>query len=234
MIRLFTIPGTHSSVKLGFPTYIHAGRLLADIRSDDVVVRWGNSDPVSARAAEEGCINNGLVIASNCDKRAALISMAEVVDTPRLYESFVPVNVKAVVRNYAHQRGEGFQIIDGRYTIPSGQYATKYINGKEFRSWFFKGKRSLSAMRVRRSGDDATCRSEWGYGFDVNFAPPEDAIQEAANAIGLHFGAADIIQGESDGRWYFLELNSAPALDHSKVINFFRSNIEEYYASRSH
>jgi hypothetical protein len=43
----------------------------------------------------------------------------------------------------------------------------------------------------------------------------------AAKKIGLEFGAADVLFHK--GKWYFLELNSAPSVDHRVVREFYQA-----------
>jgi hypothetical protein len=233
MIRLLTYDGEKSSaVKLGFPV---AGDLSGYVEDyfRDVIVRWGQSRTLynhyGMRAEFNKVLNKREAIRSNCLKHKSTLLLSRVVRTPHLYTTEIPWGVTAVVRPFEHIAGSGFQVEKGPFEIPSGFYATEMIklndyNDMEVRVWF-SGRHTLIGKRARSADrSEFPCRSEWGYEFKHVFDPElgPDTIR-ASKAIGLDCGAADIIC--RGGERFFLELNSAPSIDHWRIEDFFKSYI---------
>lgn len=234
-IRLLTYDGAKSSaVKLGFPVDKELPGYAEDYRRD-VIVRWGNSKPAESRdgATREypHVINPRKAICLNCEKQRSVDALSRIVRTPILYGERVPTGRAAVVRPYEHIAGDGFNIVQGPYDVPYGFYATELIKTDlEVRVWFCGG-HTLVAKRAKRTDQsDHPCRSEWGYEFNYNgvtgvrhrFDPelgPDTLL--AAAKIGLDSGAADVLCRGDDR--FFLELNSAPAIDHWRISEFYQT-----------
>ena len=214
-----------SARKLGYPVTMHHGELEEE--STLKVIRWGNGYGREFRKT----LNKGSCIALNVDKPAALEKMAEVVQTPAVFTGRVPRGLKVVIRPMTHSMGEDFRVVTGPTTVPSGYYAKEWIEStKEYRCWFANG-RTLAAKRVPMpdSTEEANpCRSKWGYSFiDSDGAPKlRTETLAAARAMGLDFGASDVIWSQDDEKYFFLEMNTAPSLDHDKVLSFFQTNLK--------
>jgi len=142
---------------------------------------------------------------------------------------------KWVVRPNNHAEGSDFELLDAPFTVASGKHATKFIEDtREYRVWFIRDK-YLVAKRVPRSSEGQTqadpCRSKWGYAFCEGVFE----MDKARMAIPLDFGAADVLwkdtEGVVPGQWYFLEFNSAPSLDHDKVLNHFQTRLQAILAT---
>lgn len=239
MLRVLTTQGnTQSAHKLGYPLYTDSSQILSDMRNSDVMIRWGHSGGQDYSMV----LNNAESIAENCNKLVSKQTLAGAVQTPAIYTSRIPRGVKAVMRPLEHSQGSDFELVDGPYTIPGGHYASKFISTpKEFRVWF-SGRYMLAGKRdpITAQGQAITdpCRSKWGYLFQESVFPVLGAkTQLARQALGLDFGAADVLWSEEDRTYYFLELNTAPSLDHRKVLDFFKLYIPrtaaEKYASTS-
>lgn len=225
---LTTAGNTVSAVKLGLPTYAHGDDIKAD--DWDAVLRWGNS----AEAEGELQINPSDKVLRVCDKLEALLDLSEVVTVPPVYERMVPVGHKAVIRTMEHTQGVGFQVVDGPYRIPRGSYGTELIvTPKEFRVWYaFGAMRAAQRVALNPETDHKLCRSKWGYRYLAGV--PTVMGQEAAKAfkrMGLETGAADILWHEAERKYYFLELNTAPAIDTESLETFFRTNVRRGLAA---
>ena len=109
------------------------------------------------------------------------------------------------------------------------QLFTQGITGhrKEWRVHVFQGRCILTQLKMRRSGfrDDGRYTSlvrntQTGWVYSVNFDQTDHnqigrvrgAAVQAIAALGLDFGAVDIIQKDSDNSVYVLEVNTAPGL----------------------
>lgn len=196
------------------------------------VIRWGATDSCDSDVVT---VNSNHSIKMNCNKMQSSLMMATEVRTPMIYRKNIPDGLKVVVRPITHESmGEDFELVEWSAgdSIEGGHYATEFIETPyEYRIWKF-GDEFLAAKRVKTreqaEGEaDEDCRSEWGY----SFMRPTDTMKRqttrAFKAVGLYFGAADVLWHEEDYCYYFLELNSAPSLDHPKVLAFFKANFEK-------
>ena len=221
-----------SACRLGFPTKTQYGDYA--YKSDgDIVIRWGNSVSVFERGGKEvefqQVINPSKAIKLNCQKHKATKAMALVVNVPTLYEKSVPKDVLAVIRPIEHSAGVGFSVQKGPLQIQKGTYGTRYLKtDAEYRVWFC-GNRTMCGRRVKMKINETQefpCRSNWGYEFSDGIAPElHYQTLMVANKIGLETGAADVLFYKR--KYYFLELNSAPSVDHRIVREFFQKALNE-------
>lgn len=235
-LYMYCYDGSDSSAKkLGFPYGGHPPGYLEEHRNE-VIVRWGNSRQIGSRIGLEDypfVLNPRTSIYHNCDKLAATSKLAEVVGTPRLYRHRIPPGVTAVVRPIEHEQGVGFTIVKGPYDIPSGHYATEFIKtDMECRVWFCGTKAMVGKREKSLDHSEHPCRSGWGYEFRTSGRTGRAIVFDpimigetlrAAKKIGLDCGAADVLY--KTGECFFLELNSAPAIDHWRITSFFQTNL---------
>lgn len=72
----------------------------------------------------------------------------------------------------------------------------------------------------------------WVFGLVRDEGGANLAAREAIKAIGalgLDFGAVDVIIGRDDGKAYVLEVNTAPGLEAPATVEFYRDNIISRY-----
>lgn len=226
MVRILTIDNElESAESLGFPTTLDLGP-----ETDDLVIRWGNSTLYGDREFSR-VVNPAKAIKLNVHKLDALRKLSSVVDTPRAFVTKVPNNVTALVRSIDH--GDDFNVVKGPYQVPQGRYATTWIKTDvEYRVWFAWDKTTV-AKRVPIRGDEEQaaqvndefpCRREWGYKF-LDTVPQKlhNDVLRASRAIGLSLGAADVLV--KGNRFIFVELNSAPSIDHPRLREFYQRHI---------
>lgn len=234
-IRVHTIGSEEESARrLRFPTFTRVDDYTNNLKNN-LVIRLGNSillydeDKPNCKLKEfDYVINPAAAISFNCQKNLSLERLSTVVNTPKIFKRTVPEGQLAVVRPTAHSGGKGFEVLKGSLTLPYGYYATEFLKTEtEFRVWFC-GNATMIAQRVtqnpERMAQKYKCRSLWPYSFHNQV--PKDLHQQtltAAKAIGLECGAADILYHE--GKYIFLELNSAPTIDLNRIESFYRSNI---------
>lgn len=231
-IKVFTIDSElESAKKLGFETSTYPYRV--EDYDNYIVIRWGFGQEIYNRENKlsdfKRVINPQRSIQLNCRKNVALRVMSRVVNTPRMFVRRVPRGLY-VYRPTHHTSGQCFAVNTGPFRIRRGFYATEFIRTEtEFRVWFC-GNATLCAKRVTQSKEKLNqkykCRSLWAYRFWKK-TPKRLAKQviKAAKEIGLDFGCADILYKK--GKYYFVEMNTAPSLDHRILINFYRTNLKK-------
>lgn len=218
-----------SAVKLGLPVVMEA----SEIPTDSDVIRWGTASEPDKRGWRT-VLNKRQTLELSINKVAALEALSAVVKIPKLYHQgdHMPAGSRYVMRPATHAEGSDFQVVGGGPC--TADHATKLIEGcKEYRVWFVRGN-YLVAKRIPRPSEGQTagdlCRSKWGYSFAA-MCFPKLAVEmgKARQAIPLDFGAVDVLWKDgSDGEpgtYYFLEFNSAPSLDHDRVLEFFKREL---------
>ena len=119
--------------------------------------------------------------------------------------------------------GEGIVIAETINELVDAPLYTKWVRiGQEYRVHVFRGE-VLDVQRKARKHDVPDEGVNWkvrnlagGFIFaraDVN--PPEDVLKQAVDAVealGLDFGAVDIITGKNNNNAYVLEVNTACGL----------------------
>ncbi len=216
-----------SAVRLGLPVVME----LRDPVGYNNIINWGRSDgPDSVNV-----INKGSVISRTVDKASFIHEMLNAgVSAPAIRDEAEAIqDRKWVVRPNNHEEGSDFRLhdveLEGAIRIPAGHHATLFIEGaREYRIWF-AGNTFLTAKRIPRPSEgetDETCRSKWGYSFrSQNFPGSIVEIRKALAVIPIQFGAFDLLWATEERKWYILEVNSAPSLDHERVRSFMCSGI---------
>lgn len=105
----------------------------------------------------------------------------------------------------------------------ASDYFVQYVAKKaEYRVWAYR-RRPLAVYEKVLKYPERYTRIGWNWqqGFAFNFVPeaPETLKQlgaSAVNALGLDFGAVDIIQGMDD-QLYALEVNTAPGVSEART-----------------
>lgn len=124
-------------------------------------------------------------------------------------------------RRFHHTRGSDI-VVNGH----SGDFFTELINKRrEFRVWAFRrtciGVYEKVLTYPRKLGRRGRSREVWnwrnGYAYEFRRAADmPEALKtigrDAVDALGLDFGAADIIEG-TNGTYYVLEVNTAPGVE---------------------
>ena len=238
MIHVLTVESErNSALRLGYgeDNLLTENGYTSDF-DDGLVIRWGNSYQAKYKDGErmhrveyKRVINPRSAIKLNCNKPAALNKLSGVVNTPKIWfpGEKVPANETVVYRADRHAGGSGFNVQKGPITVAEEHYATAWIpSTTEFRVWFC-GNSTMCGVRWKRSQctDKYPCRSLWGYDFK-NKVPValHTATLKAAAAIGLECGAADILYFE--GKYFFLELNSAVTIDKLVIEEFYRDRLK--------
>lgn len=228
-LKVLAIPATMESARrLGYQTYDSATDLADSCSSDIKVLRWGSSY-VCDRINGYDVGNPAEVIRFNVNKLESLQRLGEVVKAPRVFRRNVPVGVRAVVRPMEHARGQDFQIVRGPYRLEEGFYGAEYLETPhEYRVWFAYD-RYMAAYRtaLRNRGQSGPNRAEFGYEFTGCGPSLTGIVRTAAQELGFKTGAADVLCLDNVRDYAILEINSAPALDQPRVLQFFKDAILE-------
>jgi len=245
-IEILTISSERdSAAKLGWTTHSYFPRDALNRIKKTVFVRWGNSEQIYkdeellTLVSLPREINSVKSIRLNCTKPKALKQLSRIVCTPKVFlpEEDIPANVRVVLRPVEHSGGCGFRIVTGPYKISDYMYGTEFLfPTTEYRVWF-AGNMTIRAKRVpvskSQKEEEYPCRSNWGYSFEGGTTTPRSlhiATLKAAKCIGLEVGAADVLRYHN--HYYFLELNSAPTIDHRFIRRFFQRGIERLVATK--
>jgi len=137
-------------------------------------------------------------------------------------------------RHVAGQQGSGIEIVTAdSYHIPDCPLYTKAIHkAHEYRVHVAGGQVIDFSKKKRRAGSDSSgliknSSNGWVFCRDDVYLP--DPVKEQAlkamQAVGLDFGALDVVYKERDDKAYVLEINTAPGIEGTtlqKYIEYFR------------
>ena len=223
-----------SAKKLGYTDTLDFLSGNVEKYNTQLIVRWGNgmeyNNQFGSPVEFQNVITKCKSIELNCNKPKALKKLSEVVLTPRLWTKAVPKRKLAVFRPTAHAAGKDFQVKKGPFQVDSYHYATEFVRSdKEIRVWYCNGK-TMCARRVtknqKRLDEKFKCRSLWSYNiWKKTPIRLHKQVLKAAKHLGFEYGAFDIIIGKNN-KYYFLENNTAPSLDHSRIIKFYQRGLK--------
>lgn len=209
---------------------------------EHVVINWGNSDP-PAKVLECTVINDPTAVRKAVNKLNAFQAFSDFgVMAPaftrdmRTARSWVSAGHKVVARhNLAGSGGDGIQILSSVEDFPcEAPLYVLYIPKKsEWRFHIFHDE-VFDFQRKMRRRDIPDDKVNWQirnhangfiFGRDqgddpVAWGQLKQVAQRAVKALGLDFGAVDIIYNEKQKRAYALEVNTAPGLEGATVDSY--------------
>lgn len=197
-------------------------------RANKTVINYGSS-----RLPEEvlkcRVINSPEAVSKSANKLLAFKAMAEYgVSVPRFTESSEEASgwgVDIVLRHKLNgHSGEGIEIVDGDHReMPEAPLYVQYIKKQqEYRVHIFDGE-VIDIQRKARKNEVPDEEVNWQvrnlaggfiYAREGVDLPEKAELQAlaAVEALGLDFGAVDIIWNELTDTYYVLEVNCAPGL----------------------
>ena len=220
-------------------------------RSDHLVINWGVSDGGRTERDElhlRTILNHPDKVATAVNKPKAInLMLRHGISTPpirqvdyTLRSVTIAEEGQWVVRPNEHSEGSDFRVMRAPFSLAAGHYATRFIpDTREYRVWFTAHDPAttiISTMMAKRvpmasrgQSDNDACRSSFGYAFtsrgsdfSLNNMPKlKEQVQKVVNTFGLNYGAIDCLWSETERKWYILEVNTAPSLDHDLVMGFF-------------
>ena len=208
------------------------------IKFDDVLLNWGSSKEIHTVKDCGRVLNYVLPVSQASNKllcfqqleKHAVETVSWTVD-PGVAEQWQAKDNTIVVRTkLTGHSGDGIIIIDkdNDDPLPSAPLYTRYVfKTKEFRVHVVGDKAIDTQQKIRDPNKEPVSwkvRShDNGFIFARNGIEPDgyrDKLAVAAvSALGLHFGAVDIIQDKA-GAYYVLEINTAPGLEGQTVERY--------------
>jgi len=217
------------------------------IKPTDILVNWGSSKPIDLPKGCDTILNDPVRVKLASNKLDffeylfgpecpdPFIKTVEWTDSQNLAEQWVGDGYIVVARTkLTGHSGDGIIIVEKGEAIPDAPLYTKYIfKEKEYRVHVANGKVIDTQRKIKDPDREVVTwkvRSHAnGFLFARNGIDPDHARDQlataAVNALGLHFGAVDIIQDKA-GVLYVLEINTAPGLEGQTVERYaeaFRS-----------
>lgn len=216
---------------------------------DKVVINWGNSMIDNPEISKCQVINKPEAVALAADKLKCFNSLEAfgvripsfTTDRNIAWDWLVEGN-EIVCRTILNgHSGEGIVLASTTEQLVDAPLYVRYIPKKqEYRVHVFKG-RTVDVQRKARNKDVPDDKVDWkirnhGNGFvfcrnehlgDV----PRDVTVQAEHAIvalGLDFGAVDVIYNDKYNRAYVLEVNTAPGLT-GETLEKYTKLFETYY-----
>lgn len=220
-------------------------------RPYDIVIRWGNSQSLVHANIE---VNSSDAIRAACRKKQALdvlhregVQVPPFSSLPQVQED-VDFYIPGFLRTSFHQGGKGLAYVRTRQEFDrvacQYSYVIKEIKKvREYRvhvgNWPQVEPLLFVQRKLRQEDADPTSvvwnfRGGWTLNYRelsvVNQRVIENA-QRAVQALGLDFGAVDVLEDIGGGAWV-VEVNTAPSLKIQSsqhfYLDFFRAIINEY------
>lgn len=230
-------PASQSSKDLANAIGIKRAKHEGKVIKTDLLINWGASS--IAREYNGEILNKPQEVAKAVNKLSSFKSLKGHCTIPDFTESLEEANkwlaegatVVARTKLTAHS-GEGIVIVDtdSGDKLPEAKLYTRYIpKSDEYRLHVFKDE-VFFVQRKARNKDIPDDKVNWkvrnhGNGFifankDIVFDNKKAAYAEAIQAVaalGLDFGAVDLIYNKRHGKYYVLEVNTACGLSGSTL-----------------
>lgn len=208
--------------------------------SRSIVINWGSSKaPFSLTVPGMRVLNRPEQTAIASDKLQSFRTLKEAgnISIPEFTESkdeaakWIEEGAVVVARTQlrAHS-GEGIVVCSRVEDLPNCRLFTRYIKKKkEFRAHVVGGRVVDIQQKKQRSDFDGEVNyavrnhaNGWIYARE-DIEAPADLEQNAVlavNALGLDFGAVDIVYNEKQNKCFVLEVNTAPGIEGTTVQKY--------------
>lgn len=224
--------GRELSMALGTKKIIE-GRAL---RPYDLLINWGYSQPLRLIRQPGRVLNPPEAIAKATNKLAAFqaleaggVKTVEFTNEVEIAQGWSNEERTVVVRNkLTGHSGEGIVIIDPKQEVPNAPLYTKYVfKVKEFRVHVVDGFVIDTQQKIRDPERDPVTWKVRSHENGFIFARDnlvqndwrDDLAVNAVRALGLDFGAVDIVE-DKKGVFYVLEVNTAPGLEGQTIQSY--------------
>jgi len=225
-----------------------------------VVINWGNSQ-LPEEVMKCNVINNPENVSICSNKKAFFehIQQWNADDKDGRFACRIPMstNDRRVAENWiarghevvcrtrleAHS-GEGIVLASTPEDLVDAPLYTMYVKKKqEYRVHIIDSSVVMVQRKARQFGvpnEDVNwkIRNHAGgfiFAHNEDHIPPDDVIDQASNcmkAVGLDFGAMDVIYNESQGKAYVLEVNTAPGLA-GETVNVYCNHLSDLVYRKS-
>lgn len=211
-------------------------------RAQDTVINWGSSSVPTPLSVGTRLLNQQANVLTAANKLAAFRTMEVHVQIPEFWTNredipndAFPIVCRTVLNGHS---GRGIVIANNREELVNAPLYVKYIKKlHEFRIHVGRGGTVICQQRKAIPNGTTPTNTlvrnhDNGYIYvREGFASPVQVIEQAQAAIaalGLDFGAVDVIWNQHYRQAYVLEVNTAPGLEGSTVTdyaNYFRTLI---------
>lgn len=234
------------STELGIKRIKHEGSKFRGGRGK-AIINWGSSNLSDQALACERILNKPEAVrnASNKLKTFELLEEHDVSIPPYCTNKGDALEILygqgcLVARTILNgHSGDGIVIVDSPDNLVEAPLYTLYIPKKyEYRLHVFLGE-VVDVQRKARNKEIPDDQVDWkvrnhanGFifmreGVEVGEEAKKEAIN-AVKALGLDFGAVDIIYNEKQGKYYVLEVNTAPGLT-GATLEVYTKRIKEVF-----
>lgn len=208
----------------------------------DVMINWG-----SQRVPNLGqgrTVNDPMAVARAANKISAFRAMqAGRVRTPewsldhRVAQQWADAGDTVVVRRLVSSfEGRGIEIVQPRGRVPAGApLYTRYVKKRhEYRVHVMNGEVIDYAEKLKRRGGEHSLVRNTANGYifaRAGVTLPADVRTQAlaaVRAIGLDFGAVDVVYNERRAEAYVLEVNTAPGIENSTLRSYVAGFLRHY------
>lgn len=209
------------------------------IKPTDTLINWGCAVPLSVLKQPSKVYNQPWAVAQASNKLKAFVKFAEAgVPTPMFTTD------KTVAESWSHTVFARTKLTghsgDGIIVIPKGEdfvdaplYTFYIFKEREYRVHVVNGKVIDTQRKIRdmskevlswkiRSHENGFMFARGGISRDK---AREKVCIDAIKALGLDFGAVDVIQ-DKDGQYYVLEVNTAPGLEGQTINSYQEAFLE--------
>lgn len=208
-----------------------------------VLVNWGCSQIHRQIAWADSYLNSSYAVAVAANKLQAFKALSGHSPIPEFTEARVEASkwlaegCTVVCRTVLNgHSGQGIVIAEEEEQLVDAPLYVKYVKkAAEYRVHVFGDKTIHVQKKVVRQGEQP---KDWkvrnlgnGYifqseGVGIDLAGHVIAIT-AVKALGLNFGAVDLIYNERSNQFYVLEVNTAPGLGNQSTLNAYVNAFKE-------
>lgn len=204
----------------------------------DVIINWGSSS-CPYETANCRLLNKPSAVKTAANKREAFRALeAAGVSIPKFASSTADVKwtgTTVVRHKLTGHSGEGIEIAENTENLPAAPLYVEYVKKEdEYRIHVVGDEITTIQRKGLRSDFDG--EPNWkvrnhcnGFVFVRNgdngdgITPPESVLEQARlaiKALGLDFGAVDVIYNRNARKAYVLEVNTAPGMEGSTIQEY--------------
>jgi glutathione synthase/RimK-type ligase-like ATP-grasp enzyme len=207
------------------------------------VVNWGNPSDFGVGVQGPRVLNKPAPIRNAINKITSFQKLQENGVRVPEFTTTKPDSVDSLWfarTNLRGSGGDGIVAIRRGDTIPTAPLYVKYIpKVKEYRLHVTNGRVIFAQEKKRKSNNEQTADQKLirNHANGWVFCPVElgsvaedvkNAAVSACVALGLDFGAVDLVVGKRDNLPYILEVNTAPGLSSPGLITAYTDAFKEY------
>lgn len=211
-------------------------RMGGKIKSVDTIINWGSSTPLNLNFYKGLILNPALFVEIAADKLDTFeiladheVKTVEWTSNKDIAKSWLDADKIVVARTkLTGHSGQGIIIVEPGQALVDAPLYTKYVfKKKEFRVHVVGGNVIDTTRKIKDPNKAVTNWKIRSYDNGFIFArngvepdPARDSLAVAAvHAVGLDFGAVDIIQ-DKKGIYYVLEINTAPGIEGQTITKY--------------